>query len=347
MTEIKYDSRIAEAKKWLESSSILKDSKPYEITPISSDASFRRYFRITTSKLDHTLILMDSPPEKEPLQKFLSRAEIFNELKIAIPTIYSRNSLMGFLIIEDFGDTTLLKKISENKDPTTLLISAIDILLKIGDEYKKKRNTMDRKVNTFSKKILLEELDLFRNWYVGTHLDQKSRYFPVHNFQTFTDSLISSMLREPQTLIHRDFHSKNLMYLNKSNKIGVIDFQDALVGPITYDLVSLLKDAYTDYSQDVENACLRYFFEKIAERQLVKGSFESFKTSYDYTAIQRNLKIIGIFCRLKYRDNKDNYMRYLKKLNQRTLAISENYSELQFITDFFRGIYDNRLNSVK
>ena len=320
---------------------------PYEITPISSDASFRRYFRITTSKLDHTLILMDSPPEKEPLQKFLSRAEIFNELKIAIPTIYSRNSLMGFLIIEDFGDTTLLKKISENKDPTTLLISAIDILLKIGDEYKKKRNTMDRKVNTFSKKILLEELDLFRNWYVGTHLDQKSRYFPVHNFQTFTDSLISSMLREPQTLIHRDFHSKNLMYLNKSNKIGVIDFQDALVGPITYDLVSLLKDAYTDYSQDVENACLRYFFEKIAERQLVKGSFESFKTSYDYTAIQRNLKIIGIFCRLKYRDNKDNYMRYLKKLNQRTLAISENYSELQFITDFFRGIYDNRLNSVK
>ena len=290
---------------------------------------------------------MDSPPEKEPLQKFLSRAEIFNELKIAIPTIYSRNSLMGFLIIEDFGDTTLLKKISENKDPTTLLISAIDILLKIGDEYKKKRNTMDRKVNTFSKKILLEELDLFRNWYVGTHLDQKSRYFPVHNFQTFTDSLISSMLREPQTLIHRDFHSKNLMYLNKSNKIGVIDFQDALVGPITYDLVSLLKDAYTDYSQDVENACLRYFFEKIAERQLVKGSFESFKTSYDYTAIQRNLKIIGIFCRLKYRDNKDNYMRYLKKLNQRTLAISENYSELQFITDFFRGIYDNRLNSVK
>ena len=347
MTEIKYDSRITEAKKWLESSSILKDSKPYEITPISSDASFRRYFRITTSKLDHTLILMDSPPEKEPLQKFLSRAEIFNELKIAIPTIYSRNSLMGFLIIEDFGDTTLLKKISENKDPTTLLISAIDILLKIGDEYKKKRNTMDRKVNTFSKKILLEELDLFRNWYVGTHLDQKSRYFPVHNFQTFTDSLISSMLREPQTLIHRDFHSKNLMYLNKSNKIGVIDFQDALVGPITYDLVSLLKDAYTDYSQDVENACLRYFFEKIAERQLVKGSFESFKTSYDYTAIQRNLKIIGIFCRLKYRDNKDNYMRYLKKLNQRTLAISENYSELQFITDFFRGIYDNRLNSVK
>jgi len=347
LTEIKYDSRITEAKKWLESSSILKDSKPYEITPISSDASFRRYFRITTSKLDHTLILMDSPPEKEPLQKFLSRAEIFNELKIAIPTIYSRNSLMGFLIIEDFGDTTLLKKISENKDPTTLLISAIDILLKIGDEYKKKRNTMDRKVNTFSKKILLEELDLFRNWYVGTHLDQKSRYFPVHNFQTFTDSLISSMLREPQTLIHRDFHSKNLMYLNKSNKIGVIDFQDALVGPITYDLVSLLKDAYTDYSQDVENACLRYFFEKIAERQLVKGSFESFKTSYDYTAIQRNLKIIGIFCRLKYRDNKDNYMRYLKKLNQRTLAISENYSELQFITDFFRGIYDNRLNSVK
>ena len=142
------------------------------------------------------------------------------------------------------------------------------------------------------------------------------------------------MLREPQTLIHRDFHSKNLMYLSKSKKIGVIDFQDALIGPLTYDLVSLLKDAYTDYNEDVENTCLKYFFEKIKERQLVKGSFESFKTSYDYTAIQRNLKIIGIFCRLKYRDNKDNYMRYLNKLNQRTLAISENYSELNFITNF-------------
>ena len=344
MTKIKYDSRMTEAKKWLESSSIIKNSEHYEITPISSDASFRRYFRITASSLDRTLILMDSPPEKEPIQKFLSRAEIFDELKITIPTIYSRNSLMGFLIIEDFGDTTLLKKISENKDPTTLLILAIDILLKIETQYKKKRNAFDRRVQVFSREILLEELDLFRNWYVGTHLDQKYECFPLHNFQTFTDLLVSSMLREPQTLIHRDFHSKNLMYLSKSKKIGVIDFQDALIGPLTYDLVSLLKDAYTDYTEDVENTCLKYFFEKIKERQLLKGSFESFKTSYDYTAIQRNLKIIGIFCRLKYRDNKDNYMRYLNKLNQRTLAISENYSELHFITIFFRGIFDNPLN---
>ena len=335
---------MTEAKKWLESSSILKDFKPYEITPISSDASFRRYFRITTSRLDRTLILMDSPPEKEPLEKFLSRAEIFDELKIKIPTIYSRNSLMGFLIIEDFGDITLLKKISENKDPKTLLILAIDILLKIEEEYQKKRNVFGRRLKIFSRKILLEELDLFRNWFVRTHLDQKSKCFPLHNFQTFTDLLTSSMVREPQTLIHRDFHSKNLMYLSKSKNIGVIDFQDALIGPLTYDLVSLLKDAYTDYNEDVENTCLNYFFEKIKERQLVKGSLESFKTSYDYTAIQRNLKIIGIFCRLKYRDNKDNYMRYLNKLNQRTLAISENYNELRFITNFFRGISDNPLN---
>ncbi|MDA9689955.1 phosphotransferase [Betaproteobacteria bacterium] len=344
MTEIKYDSRIAEAKKWLESSSILKDSKPYEITPISSDASFRRYFRITTSRLDRTLILMDSPPEKEPLEKFLSRAKIFEELKITIPKIYSRNAPMGFLIIEDFGDTTLLKKISETENPTTLLILAIDILLKIENEYKKKKGAFHQRVKIFSKKILLEELDLFRNWYVGTHLDRKSNFFPLQNFQTFTDLLTSSMIREPQTLIHRDFHSKNLMYLRKEKKIGVIDFQDALIGPLTYDLVSLLKDAYTDYNENVENTCLKYFFEKIKERQLIKGSFESFKTSYDYTAIQRNLKIIGIFCRLKYRDNKDSYIRYLNKLNQRTLAISENYSELQFITNFFRGISDNPLN---
>lgn len=335
---------MTEARQWLESSSILKDSKPYEIIPISSDASFRRYFRITISRPSHTLILMDSPPEKEPLQKFLSRAEIFDELKITIPKIYSRNTLMGFLIIEDFGDTTLLKKISGYKDPSPLLISAIDILLKIETEYKRKRNVCDGRVQVFSKKTLLEELDLFRNWYVGTHLNQKSKCFPFHNFETFTELLISSMLREPQTLIHRDFHSKNLMYLSKSKKIGVIDFQDALIGPLTYDLVSLLKDAYTDYNEDVENTCLKYFFEKIKERQLVKGSFESFKTSYDYTAIQRNLKIIGIFCRLKYRDNKHSYMRYLTKLNQRTLAISENYSELQFITNFFRGISDNPLN---
>ena len=251
---------------------------------------------------------------------------------------------MGFLIIEDFGDTTLLKKISENKDPVTLLILAIDILLKIEIEYKKKRNAFNRRVQVFSKKILLEEIDLFRNWYVGTHLDQKYKCFPLHNFQTFTELLVSSMLREPQTLIHRDFHSKNLMYLSKPKKIGVIDFQDALIGPLTYDLVSLLKDAYTDYNEDVENTCLKYFFEKIKDRQLVKGSFESFKTSYDYTAIQRNLKIIGIFCRLKYRDNKHSYMQYLNKLNQRTLAISENYSELRFITNFFRGISDNPLN---
>ena len=307
---------------------------PYEITPISSDASFRRYFRITTSRLDHTLILMDSPPEKEPLQKFLSRAKIFNELKIRIPNIYSKNIPMGFLIIEDFGDITLFKKISENKDPTTFLISALDLVLKIEAEYKKKSASFNRRVKTFSKKIILEELDLFRNWYVGTHLGQKSKYFPLHNFQTFTDLLVSSMLREPQTLIHRDFHSKKLMYLNKSKKIGVLDFQDALIGPLTYDLVSLLKDAYIDYNEDIENTCLKYFFEKIKERQLVKGSFESFKNSYDFTAIQRNLKIIGIFCRLKYRDNKNNYLRYLNKLNQRTLAISKNYSELDFITNF-------------
>ena len=181
---------------------------------------------------------------------------------------------MGFLIIEDFGDTTLLKKISETENPTTLLILAIDILLKIENEYKKKKNAFDRRLKIFSKKILLEELDLFKNWYVGTHLNQKSKCFSLRNFETFTDLLTSSMLREPQTLIHRDFHSKNLMYLSKSKKIGVIDFQDALIGPLTYDLVSLLKDAYTDYNEDVENTCLKYFFEKIKERQLVKGSFE-------------------------------------------------------------------------
>ena len=151
---------MTEARQWLESSSILKDSKPYEITPISSDASFRRYFRITTSRTSRTLILMDSPPEKEPLQKFLSRAEIFDELKITIPKIYLRNTLMGFLIIEDFGDTTLLKKISGYKDPSPLLISAIDILLKIETEYKKKRNTFNRKVKTFSKKITFKFLIL-------------------------------------------------------------------------------------------------------------------------------------------------------------------------------------------
>ena len=343
MTESKNDIRLSQAKKWIDSC-ILKDCQTYHIAPISSDASFRRYFRITASSLDRPLILMDSPPEKEPIQKFLSRAAIFSELKITIPTIYAQNLPNGFLIIEDFGDTTLLKEIAKSKKPVELLFSTIDILLQIESEYQKKKKVCNGTVESFSEEVMLEELNLFRDWYVGTHLNQSYKSFSNKDFKNFCYLLTSSMLREPKILIHRDFHSKNLMYIQELKKIGVIDFQDAVIGPLTYDLVSLLKDAYVNYDEDTEHACLSYFYRKMTERGILKKDFESFKKSYDYTAIQRNIKIIGIFCRLKYRDKKENYMTFITKLIHRTHSISKKYTELSFITNFFRGILNNPLN---
>jgi len=279
---------------------------------------------------------MDSPPEKEPLTEFLSKASVFNKLNIKIPKIYAQNLVNGFLIIEDFGNLTFLDKLSTNpKQTKELLFEAIDVILKIQTEYQKKQNFCSDTIDIFSENMLSEELNLFREWYVGTHLNLGSNDFSLKNFQNVCSHLISTMVSEPQVLVHRDFHSKNLMYMEQTKSIGVLDFQDAVIGPSTYDLVSLLRDAYIDYDGEVESACLTYFFDGIKQRGNFRiDTFESFKVFYDFTTIQRNLKIIGIFCRLKYRDNKENYMKFLSKLNKRTFLISKQYSQLNFISNF-------------
>lgn len=195
---------------------------------------------------------------------------------------------------------------------------------------------------TFSKKLLIEELNLFKYWYLQTHLGLQLDLSFKENYKDFCLNLINSMQAESQTLVHRDFHSKNLMVLKNQQGIGVLDFQDALIGPSSYDLVSLLKDAYTNIKPEIVNDCLIYFYKKTNEENILNlGSFESFKKNFHLTAIQRNLKIVGIFSRLKYRDNKPNYIKFVSRVNNRIMEMIGEAEELHFLKNFLREIDSN------
>ena len=336
------DYRIKKALAWLET--IIGDEiSTVDISPVSSDASFRRYFRISSESYDNPLILMDSPPEKEPLGRFLSCCKILRELDLKVPFISNYDENNGFMLLEDFGNTTLHTHLAEHKtDQKAVYFNAIDQIIKMQSKFERNKKIYISHFKTFSKKLLTEELSLFKYWYLQTHLGLKLDLSFKKNYEDFGLILINSMQAESQTLVHRDFHSKNLMILRNQQGIGVLDFQDALIGPSSYDLVSLLKDAYTNIKPKIVTDCLIYFYKKTNEENLLDlGSFESFTKNFHLTAIQRNLKIIGIFSRLKYRDNKPNYMKFIGRVNARTMEISGQIKELDFLKNFLREIDSN------
>lgn len=294
----------------------------FKLQLLAGDASFRRYYRIFTQQ--DTYIVMDAPPDREVLTPFIAIANMLREHGIQTPHIFSSDLQQGFVLLSDHGDRQLLAMLNR-QTVDEYYAQGRDIIWQIQQCPTK---FADYSLPCFSQELYCQELYLFRDWYLTKHLQLTCHPEVIDLITMVFSKIIQVMLQQPQVFVHRDFHSQNLM-VPDNNQLVVLDFQDAVTGPITYDLVSLLRDCYIDWpAEQVMFWSKDYWLRLRAEGQLAKTSFDEFTAWFDWAGLQRHLKCLGIFCRLNYRDSKPRYLQFLPRLVNYILAISARYPEL-------------------
>ncbi|WP_235202298.1 aminoglycoside phosphotransferase family protein [Methylobacter tundripaludum] len=305
---------------WLENDLLLSITA---CAPASSDASFRRYFRVCTP--EQQFIVMDAPPDKENIEPFIRIAKLLTQSQINVPSIFQQNLTDGFLLLEDFGSQCFLDQLNE-ATAADLYQTAFDSLFKLQTQT----SIQNSGLPSYDEPLLHRELAIFDEWFLGQLLDIQ---IPSAVWETVRALLTTSALEQPSTCVHRDYHSRNLMVLD-SDSPGVIDFQDAVIGPITYDLVSLLRDCYIAWpEQQVEQWRFNYF-ERLQQADLIGCSPAQFKRWFDLMGLQRHLKAIGIFSRLHLRDGKSNYLGDIPRTLNYVTSVCAAYPELAGFNDF-------------
>jgi len=304
------DQRLDQLEDWLE---VFFDDASFALSKASDDASFRRYFRIERSNL--SFIAMDAPPAKENSKLFINIANLLRSNNIHAPKIIDADLAQGFLLIEDLGNTTFLQALN-GKTNLDLYRLAIDELIKI-----QKIDVKTHLLNQYDQTLLKKELTLLIDWYLPKNIQQKT----IADLNQLFDQLIQNSLNSPQVFVHRDYHCRNLMITH--DKITIIDFQDAVVGSNTYDLVSLLKDAYFELSPTEIQTLLTYFY----EQDNVQVSFAEFEKQFDLMGLQRHLKILGIFKRLSIRDGKHQYLNDIPLVKKHALQMADKYPEFSLL----------------
>lgn len=309
---------------WL--NNVLKTSQ-FKKEPLAGDASFRRYYRVRVDKTEY--IIMDAPPPEVP-HLFVKVAAILEKQGLQVPNILAANMEQGFLLLSDLGDRLYLHELTE-ETVDKLYHDALQALLKF--------QSCQAELPIFDRTFFQRQLDIFEEWYLHKHLGLQMRAKLPDLFTSVYDQLFAIMLEQPQVFIHRDFHSRNLMVV-KENNPGILDFQDAMIGPITYDLVSLLQDYYITWPRmRVEQWVLG--FQKQAELLGLLSttiSVEQFLRWFDLTGLQRHLKNLGIFARLYYRDNKAQYLKDIPQVLKYMTETCDRYVELQPLAAFLQSL---------
>jgi N-acetylmuramate 1-kinase len=308
------DLRTLAMRDWLENDLLLTVT---DCVPASSDASFRRYFRVTTPEQGY--IVMDAPPPQENVEPFIKVATLMSNSQVNVPTIFKHNIEAGFLLLEDFGSQCFLDQLSTD-NATGLYQTALDSLIALQSNTAVDSSPLPR----YDHALLTRELAIFKDWYIDQLLDSK---IPDALWQRTQSILINSALEQPSVCVHRDFHSRNLM-MTTENCPGVIDFQDAVIGPITYDLVSLLRDCYIAWPESQVDAWMTAYYQRLIEAGLTTCSLVQFKRWFDLMGVQRHLKAIGIFSRLHLRDGKSGYLNDIPRTLNYVSRISSAYPEL-------------------
>jgi len=310
-------SREQQLISWLE---MVLGNASFTIAPASSDASFRRYFRITSD--GRTLIVMDAPPSHENCQPFIHTAQVFAEAGLNVPRVLEQNLELGFLLLTDLGDTTYLSAIQNGRiSPNDLYRDACLALVTL--QKASQRNVFP----DYDDALLTREMHLFPDWYIAKHLKIDLTEEQRGYLQGMFDLLNRNILAQPQVYVHRDYHSRNLM-LCETNP-GVLDFQDAVFGAITYDLVSLLKDAYVQWEEEqVLDWAVRYWQAARKAGLPVAQDFAEFYRDFEWMGVQRHLKVLGIFARLYHRDGKDGYLKDMPLVMHYLYAACTRYREL-------------------
>ena len=294
--------------------------RPESIRPASSDASCRRYFRIDGSS-GETYIVMDAPPPKEDVIPFIHVAEVFGKAGVSVPKVLAQDIEQGFLLLSDLGSTTYLHQLNSDS-AHKLYMDAIDSLILLQVQSR------PEVLPEYDRALLSRELALFPDWYIGKHLGIAMTDAQTVELNKVFDLILANNLAQPQVYVHRDYHSRNLMVLDKGNP-GVLDFQDAVYGPITYDLVSLLRDAYIQWDEElVLDWAIRYWERAKRVGLLVNPDIDAFYRAFEIMGLQRNLKMLGIFARLYHRDGKDGYLNDLPLVMEYTRKTAHRYKEL-------------------
>lgn len=305
-------------KEWLET---IIGHPQFTLTPLAGDASFRRYFRVSYNGL--TRVLMDAPPEKESIQPFIDIDIILEEKGVLSPKIFAVNKEQGFLLLDDFGDQLLLKTLNAENVNDHYQI-ALENLFKIQANPEKAQN-----LPTFNKAHMLEEMALFKDWFLDKYLKLDLLSSERALINETMSWLADQIDQQPKVMIHRDYHSRNLMVME--GKLGVIDFQDAMYGPITYDLVSLLKDCYISWPRTrVLTWAINFYHQSVLAQTMPEDEFIK---AFDFCGLQRHLKVLGIFSRLYLRDSKEAYLNDLPLTLHYALECCNSYPELHAFYD--------------
>jgi N-acetylmuramate 1-kinase len=293
-------------------------SDAFDLAPASSDASFRQYFRATFNGRHY--IVMDAPPAHEDCRPFVHVAALFGEAGAHVPRVLAQDLEQGFLLLTDLGSTTYLSVLDEAR-AHALYLDANAALIKI--QLASRAGSLPE----YDHSLLLRELSLFPDWYISKHLRLILDQNQLQALQTVFERILANNLAQAKVYVHRDYHSRNLMVSDPNP--GVLDFQDAVYGPITYDLVSLYKDAYIRWDEErVLDWVIRYWEAARAARLPVSTDFYAFYRDFEWMGAQRHIKVLGIFARLFHRDGKDGYLKDMPLVMDYLRKTCERYSEL-------------------
>ena len=307
--------RLTRLKAWVEG--VLPDPL-LTLAPASADASFRRYFRAKTAKGSY--IVMDAPPAHEDCRPYIHVARLFRAAGVNTPEVLAENLDEGFLLLTDFGDTTYLDAL-DAASADRLYRDANAALVRIQSASRA------GELPDYDAELLMREMRLFPDWYLARHLNYEPSAAQRATLENVFQRVLANNLAQPRVYVHRDWHSRNLMVTEPNP--GVLDFQDAVYGPITYDLVSLYKDAYIDWDEErVLDWVIRYWEVARAAGLPVHADFAAFYRDFEWMGVQRHIKVLGIFARLYHRDGKDGYLKDMPRVMHYLRRACERYGEL-------------------
>ncbi|MEO1938517.1 MAG: phosphotransferase [Sulfurimonas sp.] len=296
----------------------------YEISIASADASFRKYYRLTQG--NKSLLVMDASLEKESLTPFLDVTKRLAHAAVNVPKIYEKNLEKGYLVIEDFGNTHLLSQLTQ--------ANFKELYKKAIDEIVKMQKADAKGLPLYDKSFLHFEMDLMREWYLEKKLGISLTQTEAETLEETLDVISETVLTQPQNIfVHRDYHSRNIM-VKEDGELGIIDYQDAMSGSLTYDLVSLLKDCYIAFEREDILELVLYFRDKIAP----EVNNDEFIKWFDFMGMQRHIKVLGIFSRLHLRDGKDGYLKDIPLTLHYTLDAAQKYDETQELAKLLKRL---------
>ena len=292
----------------------------FTFAPASEDASFRRYLRVTPES-GPTAILMDAPPEHENCRPYVEVARLFAAAGVHVPEVLAEDLDNGYLLLSDLGSETYLRALMDRRRAPGLYDDATSALVRI--QLASRAGVLP----PYDRALLSREMRLFPEWYVTRHLHETLNPAQNQALDQVFERVLANNLAQPCVYVHRDYHSRNLMVATPNP--GILDFQDAVYGPITYDLVSLLKDAYMSWDEaTILDWAIRYWEKARAAGLPVHPDFAAFHRDFEWMGVQRHIKVLGIFARLFHRDGKSGYLKDMPLVLRYLRQACERYTEL-------------------